>query len=261
MLELKKKNRYQLVMFDIDGVLNAHGGNIEQESKKAIKLLRQNGYRVGFASGKHAWYIQGGLVWSGLLTSDTIIVAENGGVVFDPNTRKKIIADKHLEDINLIRNIFYNLYKGKDGFLNFAGLTVWEEPKESLFCLYPNQTTDVARLAQILKEIIDINELDLYVVENPDSVDVLQSGVHKASGIATVCKWENLEFSQIVAFGDSYNDREMLEAVGFAVTVANGKPEIKELVKSKGTEHGYVASMECGKGVLEATIKIINEEF
>jgi 5-amino-6-(5-phospho-D-ribitylamino)uracil phosphatase len=252
MKEFKKRNNFKMVMFDIDGVLNAHGGNIEPESKKAIDIWRQNGYRVGFASGKHAWYIQGGLVWSGLLADDTLIVAENGGVVFNPNSRKKIIADKHLNDILLIRNIFYNLYKGKDGYLNFAGLTVWEEPKESLFCLYPENTSDVGRLAQILKEIIDINEMNLYVVENPDSVDILQSGVNKASGIEVVCSWESVSFNEIIAFGDSYNDKEMLEEVGFAITLENAKPEIKSLVKSK-KENGFIATQSCGKGVLEAT--------
>ncbi len=256
MRELEKK-KYKLIMFDIDGVLNAHGGNIQKESKDAILLLRENNIQVGFASGKHAWYIQGGLVWSGLLEKNTLIVAENGGVVYDPQTRKTLVSDKHLDDVRLLRNIFYNLYKKKQGYLNFAGLTVWEEPKESLFCLYPEHTKDVSRLSELLKEIIDVNELKLYLVENPDSVDILQEGVNKATGIKQVCKWIGIEMTNVIGVGDSYNDKEMLEEVGFSVTLANGKQEIKELVKSKG-ENGFISSFECGKGVFEFVKFLVN---
>lgn len=249
MKESEMKN-FKLVMFDIDGVLNAHGGNIQEESKKAIAILKSKGYQIGFASGKHAWYIQGGLVWSGLLEQNTLIVAENGGIVYDPLTRKTIIADKHIDDVKLLRNIFYNLYKKKEGYLNFAGLTVWEEPKESLFCLYPEFTKDVSRLSSILGEIIEINNLKLYRVENPDSVDILQEGVNKATGIEQLCKWLNIKISEVIAVGDSFNDMEMLEAVGFGVTLGNAKDQIKQLVKNKG-KNGYISEYECGKGVLD----------
>ena len=80
---VESNSKYKIAFFDIDGVLNEHGGNILSQSKQAIQVLRERGVRVCFASGKHAWYIQGGLVWSGLLTNDTLIVAENGGVVPD----------------------------------------------------------------------------------------------------------------------------------------------------------------------------------
>lgn len=253
MKESKLKNKkFKVAMFDIDGILNEHGGNILESSKIAIKKLRKLGVRVCFASGKHAWYIQGGLVWSGLLEKDTIIIGENGGVIFDPHSRKNIVEDKFLGDVRKLRSIFYNLYSSKEGFLKFAGMTVWEEPKESLFNLYPQNISDVPRLAKNLKEILEINNLNLYCVENPDSVDVIQEGINKATGIKRVCDWFGITMDDIVAFGDSYNDTEMLTEVGFAVTVGNGKPEIKQLVKSKGENHGFVATRNCGDGVMEA---------
>lgn len=247
-------------MFDIDGVLNEHGGNILDESKQAINLLRKNHIQVGFASGKHAWYIQGGLVWSGLLTKDTLIVAENGGVIYDPSSRKTIVEDKFLKDVKLLRSIFYNLYKKRSGFLNFAGLTVWEEPKESLFCLFPQSTDEVSHLALTLKEIIAVNQLNLYVVENPDSVDVLQTGINKATGLLHICEWLGIDIQQIIAFGDSYNDQEMLSEVGFAISPANAKDKIKQIVKDKG-DHGYLASKSCGTGVLEAVEHLLKNEI
>jgi len=247
-------------MFDIDGVLNEHGGNIMDCSKKAIQLLRDRNLRVCFASGKHAWYIQGGLVWSGLLEKDTVIVAENGGVVYDPNTRQKITEENHLADVRLLRNIFYNLYSRNNGYLQFASMRVWEEPKETLFCLFPQKPIDVKPLAKILKEIIELNQLKLYIVENLDSVDVLQLNVNKASGLKKANALMGVTSKEIIAFGDSYNDMEMLEVVGFAVTVNNGKKEIKEIVKNKRSK-GYIAKQNYGDGVLEAVEYLIDQKL
>ncbi len=247
-------------MFDIDGVLNEHGGNIMDSSKKAIQRLRDRKLRVCFASGKHAWYIQGGLVWSGLLEKDTLIVAENGGVIYDPGTRQKITEENHLHDVRLLRNIFYNLYSKNNGYLQFASMRVWEEPKETLFCLFPQKEADVKPLAKILKEIIELNKLLLYIVENPDSVDVLQLNVNKASGLIKANELMGITSKEIIAFGDSYNDMEMLELVGFGVTVNNGKDVIKQTVKNKG-KNGYIAKQNYGDGVLEAVENMIDQKL
>ncbi|HLD03589.1 MAG TPA: HAD family hydrolase [Candidatus Dojkabacteria bacterium] len=255
-----QNKKYKLIVFDIDGVLNEHGGNILPESKQAIRLLKKSGIQVGYASGKHAWYIQGGLVWSGLLDQDTMIVAENGGVIYDPHTKKTLVEDKFLNDVKLLRSIFYNLYSKNQGFLNFSGLTVWEEPKQSLFCLFPQNTADVPRLAKVMAEIVKINKLNLYIVENPDSVDVIQQGINKATGLKHLCAWSNLDLEDIIAVGDSYNDLEMLAAAGFAITLANGKDEIKKLVLKRKNQ-GLVTKQACGKGVLEASNYLIAKKL
>lgn len=253
-----KMNKHKLVVFDIDGVLNEHGGNIMDESIQAIDLLKRNNIHVCYASGKHAWYIQGGLVWSGLLDDNTIIVAENGGVIFDPNTRRTLNEDKYLRDVILLRNIFRNLHSRDKGFLRFAGITIWEEPKETLFCLFPKEIGDLEKLQMNLQEIVALNNLNLTVVRNPDSIDVLQSGINKATGLGHLCQWLNLEPKDIIAFGDSYNDQEMLAYVDYPITLSNAKVEIKELVKNRG---GYISNLRAGKGVLEAVNYLIKSEL
>lgn len=240
---------FTLAVFDIDGVLNEHGGNILPESVAAISLLRSKGVQVCFASGKHAWYVHGGLVWSGILDDDTFIVAENGGVIYDPHSRRTFVEEKYIHDVNLLRAIYRNLQSRDEGFTTFGGIRVWEEPKETLFCLFPEKNGEVSKLASQLREIVRINQLHLSVVENPDSVDVLQTGISKATGLRYICDWLGVDFKHIVAFGDNLNDIEMLEVVGYPVTVANGHNLVKDLVRKR---NGYVAHDKYGIGVLEA---------
>jgi 5-amino-6-(5-phospho-D-ribitylamino)uracil phosphatase len=248
---------YKLVAFDIDGVLNEHGGNIMDESIEAIGLLKSRAIQVCFASGKHAWYVQGGLVWSGLLDPNTLIVAENGGVIFEPSTRRTIMEEKYIRDVGTLRNVYRNLLSRDGGFLKFAGITVWEEPKETLFCLFPKDLKHLSRLKAILSEIVQINNLSLTVVQNPDSIDVLQSGISKATGLTYICDWLGIEMTNIIAFGDNINDLEMLNSVGLPITVDNAVEETKTLVKKRG---GYIAKQVCGKGVLEAVKHLIAEQ-
>lgn len=248
--------QYKLVAFDIDGVLNEHGENIQPESKAAIAKLVEAGFQIAYASGKHVWYVCGGLVWSGLMKADTFIIGENGGVVFDPRSRKMLIKEENIDDVRLLRNIVYNLHLKRNGFIRFGNITVWEEPKQTLFNLFPQDAQDSERLGQILEGIITENNLNLYISINPDSVDVLQKGVNKLEGTKVLCEWLGILPQEVIAFGDSFNDQEMLEGAGFAVAVNNAKDEIKEIVKAKG-RNGYLARDPYGKGVLEAVNYIL----
>ena len=191
------------------------------------------------------------------MRGDTFIIGENGGVVFNPRSRKMLVQEENIDDVHLIRSIVYNLHLKRNGFIRFGNITVWEEPKKTLFNLFPQEPRDSKRLGQILEEIISENSLNLYTSINPDSVDVLQKGVNKLEGVKTLCEWLDIDPGEVVAFGDARNDKEMLEGVGFAVAVGNASGEIKEIVRDKDC-NGYLAKNPCGKGVLEAVDRLLN---
>jgi Cof subfamily protein (haloacid dehalogenase superfamily) len=55
------------------------------------------------------------------------------------------------------------------------------------------------------------------------------------------------EWAELVAFGDNYNDMEMLEAVGLGVAVGNAKDEVKAIsnwVAAPGKEDGVARTVE-----------------
>ena len=52
---------------------------------------------------------------------------------------------------------------------------------------------------------------------------------------------------EVVAFGDNYNDMEMLEAVGLGIAVGNARPEVLEIANDKtlrNTEDGVAIAVE-----------------
>lgn len=78
-----------------------------------------------------------------------------------------------------------------------------------------------------LKEITDGAYLHLYRSKD-DYLEIASKEISKLTGIEKVLthKYPGLTLADCVAFGDNYNDVEMLEGVGLGVAVANAKAEV-----------------------------------
>lgn len=77
-----------------------------------------------------------------------------------------------------------------------------------------------------------------------DDIDVVAYGVNKAQGLKYFLRFFNLDPSELIAFGDGLNDKEMLELAGYSYAMANGNPEIIKLAK-------YMAPSNNESGVLQ----------
>lgn len=59
-------------------------------------------------------------------------------------------------------------------------------------------------------------------------VEVMASGVTKATGVAQVCTRLGVDSSEVLAFGDALNDLEMLSWAGHGVAMANAVAEVRD---------------------------------
>ena len=69
------------------------------------------------------------------------------------------------------------------------------------------------------------------------SMDLLQAGIHKAWGLAQLMEKWQVDASQVMAFGDSGNDIEMLEMAGHSYAVANAEEAVKAVAKHLAPSH------------------------
>lgn len=60
-------------------------------------------------------------------------------------------------------------------------------------------------------------------------IDVMQRGVNKATGIEQVLEARGLAFGEVMAFGDSMNDYELLRRVGVSCAMGNGRSAIRQI--------------------------------
>ena len=92
------------------------------------------------------------------------------------------------------------------------------------------------------------NDLHLYR-SKPSYLEIAPRAISKLTAIEHLLNNHyRLPLSQSMAFGDNYNDIEMIKGVGMGIAVANAKPEVLEIahmVTSAGKEDGVA------KGITE----------
>lgn len=78
-------------------------------------------------------------------------------------------------------------------------------------------------------------------------LDVVQSGVSKATGVRALMDTFGINASQVMAFGDAGNDIEMLRLAGVGVAMGNASDEVKaaaDLVCAPCREQGVLKVLE-----------------
>ncbi len=90
------------------------------------------------------------------------------------------------------------------------------------------------------------------VIANSSSVDleINIAGADKGKGLLWLGHQLGIQKEEIMACGDSYNDYEMLKAVGFAVAMENGEDSVKEIAD-------YVTDTNDNDGVAKAFEKFV----
>ncbi len=96
-----------------------------------------------------------------------------------------------------------------------------------IMCMGPETEIDI--LYKVLEKSFS-NEIMLYR-SKPTYIEISHRSVSKKTAIEVLLKecYPDLSIKNIVAFGDNYNDIEMLKAVGLGVAVANAKDEVLKI--------------------------------
>jgi len=88
------------------------------------------------------------------------------------------------------------------------------------------QATD--RIFPILTQAFE-QELNIYR-SNATLIEIANKKVSKISGIQTILKeFYPVSIENAMAFGDNYNDMEMIQAVGHGVAMGNARSELKKV--------------------------------
>ena len=84
------------------------------------------------------------------------------------------------------------------------------------------------------------------------AIDLLPVGIHKGWGLRSLMERWKIDTDQIMAFGDSENDLEMLELVGYSFAMENGEEKVKRMAK-------YIAPSNSEAGVLQVLEQYLKE--
>lgn len=119
-----------------------------------------------------------------------------------------------------------------------------EKGAHKIMCMGEEENVD--RLYEFLEEKYGDN---LHLYRSKETyIEIANKQVSKLTGIKILLHDHfGLELEDAIAFGDNYNDYEMLKAVGMGIAVGNAKPEILEIAKEithHGKEDGVAKSLQ-----------------
>ena len=256
---------FKAVCLDLDGTLLDDDKKISDRSFLLLDNLIENGIEVIIATGRHFYMVSDFLR---PLKRDIMVCANNGAMSRFKESNKLVNVEyvsncKFLEIYNKALECGMNPYIYVDSFVDGYHLAVKDgQPKKSHFeenivdkkiavdsVRYFSQI-DVKSLETVLciafldqKERIDEffeyfkDEEDLvknlYFVPNGKKVLEFQSKkADKWIAITNYLKSKNISLSEVVSFGDEFNDKSMVKNSGMGFAMKNGIEELKSLTNN-----------------------------
>ncbi|OQY09678.1 MAG: hypothetical protein B6I28_02560 [Fusobacteriia bacterium 4572_132] len=240
------------VAIDLDGTLLNSNHKISTYNKKVLKKLKKKGIKIMIATGRTYESLY---KYKEELDLNSPVICYNGAKVMNGKTDEEILEillkNKCVEKmIKIARkfNVHLNLFAEKKWYV--------EEKREEVE-LYE-------KISGLKYHLIDFNELDdkniikaMYVGEHEKLLkvekeleqkigneiykafsrtfflEVLALNVSKGNTVIKVMEMEGIKAEEIMAFGDGFNDLEMLEKVGIGVVMENAPLELKEKISKK----------------------------
>jgi hydroxymethylpyrimidine pyrophosphatase-like HAD family hydrolase len=217
--------RFRVLACDYDGTL-ASGGQILPDTRAALGRLRATGRSVVMVTGRH---VDDLVAVCPDLSPFDLVVAENGGVLFWPKTRRRRVLAEPPPAAFVER-------------LRAHGTPDVSVGEVVVAMRHPHE-------AQAIEAIEELG-LELQVIFNKGAVMVLPSGVNKATGLAAALNAIGQSRHEVVGVGDAENDHALLGMCECAVAVGNGLPMLK-------ARADLVTRGECGEGVIELIDRIV----
>lgn len=253
----KKKMDIRVIATDMDGTLLDPKGQLDlPRLEKILDKLDQCDIRFVIATGNEVHRMRQLL---GHLAERVVLVVANGARIFENN---ELIQAQTWDDAMVDRALAH--FKGREcqdqfvvtamngGFVKegtvFTELDKFMTPEmieklyqrtnfvdefdSSLFggVLKMSMVVGEERLDSVLQEINDLFDGHVRAVSSGyGCIDILQDGIHKAWGLEELLKRWGLKPEQIMAFGDSENDIEMLELAGISYAMENAEEAVKRV--------------------------------
>ena len=245
----------KLIATDMDGTLLDPKGQVDlPRLEKILDQLEERGIRFVIATGNEIHRVKQLL---GHLTERVVLIVANGARIFEGN---QLLQAQTWDDDMVNRALEF--FKGREcqdqfvvtsmngGFVKegtvftqlenfmtpemielfYQRMNFVEELESHLFggVLKMSLVVGEERSDSVLEEINQLFNGHVQAVSSGyGCIDILQAGIHKAWGLQELLRRWDIKAEEIMAFGDSENDVEMLQLAGIAYAMENADDKAK----------------------------------
>ena len=221
--------RYFVLACDYDGTI-AHEGVLSNRVISSLEKLIANKRQLILVTGRTLEEL---LEVCSRIDLFKIVVCENGGLLFKPDTQEIITLASELPP-EFVRELEKK---------HITPLTVGRTIAATW---HPNEK----RVLEIIREL----GLDLQISFNKGAVMITSSSVNKATGLRFALETLRLSLRNTVGVGDAENDHAFLDECELSVAVNNALDSLKQHVD-------YVMNQENGQGVIELIDQLIANDL
>jgi Cof subfamily protein (haloacid dehalogenase superfamily) len=259
--------QYKLIVTDMDGTLLNRDQEMTPKNREAIDFAIENGVRVALASGRMYDSAKQHIEY---LNMDIPIIACNGSLIKSSNGTliysNKIDTGLCLKAVEVLEkyNVYYQCqhedllfckdsdnkdsiyYKINEFMKTQTKVVIEDDLKDSIlnndilkFTIIEENNTSIL---PVIKEELETIEGLKITSSWENNIEIMSEGVDKGQAIKMLCEHLNIDKSEIMAFGDNYNDIEMLEYAGLGVAMGNSNDDIKDIadyVTDTNEESGF----------------------
>jgi HAD-superfamily hydrolase, subfamily IIB len=230
--------KIKAIVTDLDSTLLRKDKSISAYTVKVLNECKERGIKLFFATARplHATYrIQEAV-------SPDYLISNNGASVY---CRDEMIANTaipastvqelmaKLNDLPEAEIIMYEHGNGmicSDSELKLDGdwQVQYHDFNDSI-CVDTSRISIATKNIDRLRAVVE-SFPGLYLCGSSEDywTQVLSKGVSKAQGIGIAAEHLGIDLKEIMAFGDGYNDREMIAHCGIGIAMGNAIAEIKE---------------------------------
>jgi hypothetical protein len=263
--------KYKILVLDIDGTLTNSKKEIPPRTKSAIIKAQEKGVIVALASGRPS---QGITYVANELELDRFggyVLSFNGGVITNYQT-KEVIFEKVLPD-GVIPVLYDEAKKAGVAIVSYLDDAIVTETPEAKYidyeaflnhmkvvkvddfvdtlrspvtkCLMVGDPEILVKEEERLKKKLG-DRLNVFRSE-PFFLEIMPQNIDKAYSLNKLLKHLKMTREEMIACGDGFNDRSMIEFAGLGVAMCNAQPEVKavaDLVTLTNDEEGVALVVE-----------------
>ena len=235
----------KLIASDMDGTLLDENSQVPPETYDLIRALRERGVHFAASSGRRYDRL---CEFFAPVKDQMDFVASNGAQVYadgnlvDREVYSHLAIRRLAATVAMFPNMHLALFDRTKSFLlddedKFVrevdkdlpnAERIYELPapdvsiiKATIFC----DDGNVMDNAYVLQR--ELGDLFTFAPSGSSYIDPMQRGISKASGIRQLMDYYGIAREEVMAFGDSMNDYEIIRFVGTGCAMENGRPALK----------------------------------
>ena len=251
----------KMIAMDLDGTLLDSRGKLPEENARAIIEAAARGAEILIVTGRR---FHSARLTAASLSCEVDFIASNGALIksrsgethyrrlLPANVARQVleatpehracagvIFDRPLERQVVFEKIDWNsayvgpyLARHRDQVAEVQPLTDCLDSDDPVEILFLSDCSSIQRVARQLAQSPLASEFTLatteYQARNLSMLDVLQRGVSKGAALAEWSSRRGIAPAEVMAIGDNWNDREMLQYAGLPVVMGNAVAALKE---------------------------------